>query len=111
MADEARKQRAVEAVTKYKGTLTSDERIAAFAVWFAAQEFGWKDTHRDPPTDRMLGLLKDTNLNVVRLGYRPGGGGWGVSGVVEADAREGEGVDGQMRCGGKRFRAWEERSL
>jgi hypothetical protein len=29
MLDEARKQRAVEAVKKYKDTLTSDERIAA----------------------------------------------------------------------------------
>ena len=49
MPDEGRKQRAVEAVTKYKGTLTSDERIAAFAAWFAEQEFGWKDTRKEPP--------------------------------------------------------------
>jgi hypothetical protein len=79
MLDEARKQRAVEAVKKYKGTLTSDERIAAFAVWFAEQEFGWKDARKEPPTDMMLVMLKDTKLNVVRLGYRAGGGGWSVS--------------------------------
>jgi hypothetical protein len=48
MRDEGRKQRAVEAVTKYKGTLTSDKRIAAFAAWFAEQEFGWKDTRKEP---------------------------------------------------------------
>ena len=64
MLDEARKQRAVEAVRKYKGTLTSDERIAAFAVWFAEQELGWKDARKEPPTDMMLCLLKDTKLNV-----------------------------------------------
>lgn len=79
MTDEARKQRAVEAVTKYKGTLTSDERIAAFAVWFAEQEFGWKDARKEPPTDSMLVLLKDSKLNVVRLGYRTSGGGWSVT--------------------------------
>ena len=79
MLDEARKQRAVEAVKKYKSTLTSDERIAAFAVWFAEQEFGWKDARKEPPTDMMLVLLKDTKLNVVRLGYRTSGGGWSVS--------------------------------
>ena len=26
-----------------------------------------------------VGVLKDTKLNVVRLGYRTGGGGWSVS--------------------------------
>jgi hypothetical protein len=77
--DEASKQRAIEAVTKYRDTLTSPERIAAFAVWFAEQEFGWKDVRKEPPTDQMLVLLKDTKLNVVRLGYRTGGGGWSVS--------------------------------
>jgi hypothetical protein len=77
--DEARKQRAIEAVGKYRETLTSDERIAAFAVWFAEQEFGWKDARKEPPTDMMLVLLKDSKLNVVRLGYRTGGGGWSVS--------------------------------
>jgi hypothetical protein len=76
--DEARKQRAVEAVTKYRDALTSPERIAAFAVWFAEQEFGWKDTRKEPPTDMMLVLLKDAKLNVVRLGYRTSGGGWSV---------------------------------
>lgn len=77
--DEARKQRAMEAVAKYRETLTSDERIAAFAVWFAEQEYGWKDVRKEPPTDMMLVLLKDAKLNVVRLGYRTGGGGWSVS--------------------------------
>jgi hypothetical protein len=77
--DEARKQRAGDAVAKYRETLTSEERIAAFAVWFAEQEFGWKDTRKEPPTDMMLVLLKDTKLNVVRLGYRTSGGGWYVS--------------------------------
>jgi hypothetical protein len=77
--DEARKQRAVESVTKYRETLTSPERIAAFAVWFAEQEFGWKDVRKEPPTDMMLVLLKDAKLNVVRLGYRTSGGGWSVS--------------------------------
>ena len=76
MPDEGRKQRAVEAVTKYKGTLTSDERIAA---WFAEQEFGWKDTRKEPPIDMTLVLLKDSKLNIVRLGYRASGGGWCIS--------------------------------
>jgi hypothetical protein len=77
--DEERKHRAVEAVAKYRDTLTSPERIAAFAVWFAEQEFGWKDVRKEPPTDMMLVLLKDSKLNVVRLGYRTSGGGWSVS--------------------------------
>jgi hypothetical protein len=77
--EEARKQRAVEAVTKYRETLTSPERIAAFAVWFAEREFGWKDTKKEPPIDMMLVLLKDAKLNVVRLGYRTSGGSWSVS--------------------------------
>ncbi|MGH9546202.1 MAG: hypothetical protein ACRD23_13420 [Terriglobales bacterium] len=79
MLDEARKQRALEAVTTYRATLTSDERIGAFAVWFAEQEFGWKDTRKEPPTDTMLVLLKDTKLNVVGIGYRTSGGGWCVT--------------------------------
>ena len=58
--EEARKKRAIEAVSKYRETLTSPERIAAFAVWFAEQEFGWKDVRKEPPTDMMLVLLKDT---------------------------------------------------
>ena len=78
MPDEGCKQRAVEAVTKYKGTLTSDERIVAFAVRFAEQEFGWKDARKTPPIDTMLVLLKDSKLNVVRLGYRTSRG-WCVS--------------------------------
>jgi hypothetical protein len=77
--EEARKQRAIDAVSKYRDTLTSPERIAAFAVWLAEQEFGWKDVRKEPPTDMMLVLLKDTKLNVVRLGYRTSGGGWSVS--------------------------------
>jgi hypothetical protein len=52
MPDEARKQRAIEAVTKYRDTLTSPERIAAFAVWFAEQEFGWKGGRSERPADR-----------------------------------------------------------
>ena len=79
MSEDDRKRRAVEAVTKYRETLTSPERIAAFAVWFAEQEFGWRDARKEPPTDLMLVLLKDSKLNVVRLGYRTGGGGWSVS--------------------------------
>jgi hypothetical protein len=79
MLDEARKQRAIDSVAKYRETLTSPERIAAFAVWIAELEFGWKDARKEPPTDMMLVLLKDTKLNVVRLGYRTGGGGWSVS--------------------------------
>ena len=75
MPDEARKQRAIDAVTEFRDTLTSPERIAAFAVWFAEQEFGWKDVRKEPPTDQMLVLLKDAKLNVVRLGYRTGGRG------------------------------------
>ena len=62
-----------------KGRLTSDERIAAFAAWFAEQEVGWKDFRKDPPIDMALVLLKDSKLNVVRLGYRTSGGGWCVS--------------------------------
>jgi hypothetical protein len=79
MDEEARKQRAVEAVAKYRDTLTSPERIAAFAVWFAEQEFGWKDTRKEPPMDMALVLLKDSKLNVVRLGYRTSGGGWCIN--------------------------------
>ena len=79
MLDELRKQRAIDAVSKYRETLTSPERIAAFAVWFAEQEFGWKDTRKEPPMDMALVLLKDSKLNVVRLGYRTSGGGWSVS--------------------------------
>jgi hypothetical protein len=79
MMDEARKQRAIDGVTKYRETLTSPERIAAFAVWFAETEFGWKDARKQPPSDMMLVLLKDTKLNFVRLGYRTSGGGWCVS--------------------------------
>ena len=77
--EEAREKRAIEAVAKYRETLTSPERIAAFAVWFAEQEFGWKDVRKEPPTDMMLVLLKDSKLNVVRLGCRTSGGGWSVS--------------------------------
>jgi hypothetical protein len=77
--DEARKNRASEAVAKYRETLTSPERIAAFAVWFAEQEFGWRDCRKEPPTDMTLVLLKDTKLNVVRLGYRTSGGGFNVT--------------------------------
>jgi hypothetical protein len=44
MPDEARKQRAIEAVAKYRGTLTSDERIAAFAGWFAEKNLAGR-TH------------------------------------------------------------------
>jgi hypothetical protein len=79
MLDELRKQRAIDAVAKYRETLTSPERIAAFAVWFAEQEFGWKDVRKEPPMDMALVLLKDSKLNVVRLGYRTSGGGWSVS--------------------------------
>jgi hypothetical protein len=74
--EEARKQRAIECVTKYRETLRSPERIAAFAVWFAER---WKDARKEPPTDMMLVLLKDSKLNVVHLGYRTSGGGWSVT--------------------------------
>jgi hypothetical protein len=77
--EEARKKRAIEAVAKYRETLTSPERIAAFAVWFAELEFGWKDVRKEPPMDMALVLLKDSKLKVVRLGYRTSGGGWSVS--------------------------------
>jgi hypothetical protein len=33
---------------------------------------------KEPPTDTMLVLLKDSKTNVVRLGYRTTGGGWQV---------------------------------
>jgi hypothetical protein len=79
MLDELRTQRAIDAVAKYRETLTSPERIAAFAVWFAEQEFGWKDVRKEPPMDMALVLLKDSKLNVCRLGYRTSGGGWSVS--------------------------------
>ena len=78
MPDEGRKQRAVEAVTKYKGTLTSDERIAALAARFAAQEFGWTDARTTPPIDTMLVLLKDSTLTVVRFGFRTSSGGCAI---------------------------------
>jgi hypothetical protein len=38
-----------------------------------------RDARKQPPTDMMLCLLKDTKLNVVRLGYRTSGGGWCVT--------------------------------
>jgi hypothetical protein len=79
MPDSQRKERAFQSLAKYRENLTSDERIAAFAAWFAEEEFGWKDVRKHPPTDMMLVLLKDSKLNVVRLGYRTSGGGWSVS--------------------------------
>ncbi len=79
MPDPDRKERALQSLAKYRESLTSDERIAAFAAWFAEEEFGWKDARKRPPTDMMLVLLKDPKLNVVRLGYRTSGGGWQIS--------------------------------
>jgi len=58
---------------------SSIKRIATFAGWFAEQEYGWKDARKERSTDMMLVLLKDTKLNVVRLGYRTSGGGWSVT--------------------------------
>lgn len=78
MPNPERKERALAAVKKYAGRLESEERIAAFATWFAEEEFAWKDVRKDPPTDMALVLLKDSKLNVVRLGYRTSGGGWQV---------------------------------
>jgi hypothetical protein len=78
MPDSQRKERALQSLAKYRQSLTSDERIAAFAAWFAEEEFGWKDARKHPPTDMMLVLLKDSKLNVVRMGYRTGGGGWSI---------------------------------
>jgi hypothetical protein len=78
MPDHDRKERALQSLAKYRESLTSDERIAAFAAWFAEEEFGWKDARKHPPTDMMLELLKDSKLNVVRMGYRTGGG-WSIS--------------------------------
>jgi hypothetical protein len=33
---------------------------------------------KEPPTDTMLVLLKDSKTNIVRLGYRTTGGGWQI---------------------------------
>jgi hypothetical protein len=79
MPDHERKGRALQSLAKYRESLTSDERIAAFAAWFAEEQFGWKDVRKHPPTDIMLVLLKDPKLNVVRLGYLRSGGGWQIS--------------------------------
>jgi hypothetical protein len=66
--EEARKQRAIDAVSKYRETLTSSERIAAFAVWFAEQEFGWKDARKEPPMDMAPCALE--RLQAQRLSSR-----------------------------------------
>ncbi len=78
MSEPERKKRALQSLTKYRESLTSDERIVAFAAWFAEEEFGWKDVRKRPPTDMMFVLLKDSKLNVVRLRYRTSGGGWQI---------------------------------
>jgi hypothetical protein len=78
MPNQERKERALEALKKYRGRVTSEERIASFAAWFVEQECAWKDVFKEPPTDTMLVLLKDSKTNIVRLGYRTAGGGWQI---------------------------------
>jgi hypothetical protein len=78
MPNQERKERALKALAKYRGEVTSEERIASFAAWFVEQESAWKDVKKEAPTDTMLVLLKDSKTNVVRLGYRTTGGGWQV---------------------------------
>jgi hypothetical protein len=78
MPSPERKERALAAVKKYAGALSSEERIADFAAWFTEEECGWKDFRKDPPTDMALVMLKDAKLNVVRLGYRTSGGGFQI---------------------------------
>jgi hypothetical protein len=72
MPNQERKERAVNALTKYRGRITSEERIASFAARFVEQECAWKDVKKEPPTDTMLVLLKDSKTNIVRLGYPDG---------------------------------------
>jgi hypothetical protein len=78
MPNQERKERALEALKKYRGRVTSEERIASFAAWFVEQECAWNDVKRQPPTDTMLVLLKDSKANIVRLGHRTTGGDWQV---------------------------------
>jgi hypothetical protein len=78
MPNQERKERAVNALTKYRGRITSEERIASFAARFVEQECAWKDVKKEPPTDTMLVLLKDSKTNIVRLGYPTAGGGWQI---------------------------------
>ena len=59
MPNQERKERALEALKKYRGRVTSEE-IASFAAWFGEQECAWNDVKRQPPTDTMLVLLKDS---------------------------------------------------
>ena len=70
--DEARKQRAMEAVAKYRDGLASDERIAAFAVWFAQQEFGFVTPAMDAglayhvwSLEELVGLSDDQVVGAV----------------------------------------------
>jgi len=54
MPNQERKERALEALKKYRGRVTSEERIASFAAWFVEQECAWKDVRKEPPTDTIL---------------------------------------------------------
>jgi hypothetical protein len=54
MLNQERKERALEALKKYRGSVTSEERIASFAAWFVEQESAWKDVKKEPPSDTML---------------------------------------------------------
>jgi hypothetical protein len=60
MLNQERKEPALKALKKYRGRVTSEERIASFAAWFVEQECAWKDVFKEPPTDAVLVLLKDS---------------------------------------------------
>jgi hypothetical protein len=83
MSNQQRKDRALEALTKYRGEIRSEERIASFAARFVEQERRWNDVRKEPSTDTMLVLLKDSKTNVVSLGYRTTGEG----GQIQAEPK------------------------
>ena len=58
---------AIIAVGSGKGGLTFFPNVSRRLRWFAEGEFGWKDARKEPPTDTLLVLLKDTKLSVVHL--------------------------------------------
>ena len=66
----------LEKLEKYKGKVTSEDRIAQFAAWFAEQEHAWKPITDKEPVQSALVLLKDTKRNIVHLGWRTIGNCW-----------------------------------
>jgi hypothetical protein len=69
MSNQQRKDRALEALTKYRGRITiRRENRELRGVVCKNRECAWNDLRKEAPTDTMLVLLKDSKANVVRLG-------------------------------------------